>query len=211
MAGSEPQPAPAVATVRRLWWSRRFGRLGWYQPYRRFCWHRRLGGSGGIRSTASSSGCATMCFADFPCGYYGNDVQKCVLDKPNSILVGHDVSCQEVCGTPCCSGADAEGRWKTVLSGQCAHIRPQPRHRVQPTSPRHASHRRKPAEVLRTVPVRRDNIVSSSVSYARRAAIVLTTSLPVATSTVGDRARAGRFQPAHSAVDRPKLYAAAME
>ena len=62
------------------------------------------GGSGGIRSTASSSGCATMCFADFPCGYYGNDVQKCVLDKPNSILVGHDVSCQEVCGTPCCSG-----------------------------------------------------------------------------------------------------------
>jgi hypothetical protein len=62
------------------------------------------GGSGGIRSTASSSGCATMCFVDFPCGYYGNDVQKCVLDKPNSILSGHNVSCQEVCGTPCCSG-----------------------------------------------------------------------------------------------------------
>ncbi len=61
-------------------------------------------GIGGRGGSAGSGGCTSICNVDYPCGYYGNDIPKCVLNKPNSILAAHDVSCQEVCGTPCCSG-----------------------------------------------------------------------------------------------------------
>jgi hypothetical protein len=62
------------------------------------------GGTGGISSTGGSSGCKNMCNIDFPCGYFGNDVPKCLRNSPNSITSHYGVSCQEACGTPCCTG-----------------------------------------------------------------------------------------------------------
>jgi hypothetical protein len=60
------------------------------------------GGAGGTHATTTS--CGFMCAADFPCSHDGKDKPKCVLGDPSSISVGRDVSCQEVCHTPCCTG-----------------------------------------------------------------------------------------------------------
>jgi hypothetical protein len=60
-----------------------------------------LGGTGGVSGTTACT--KTECFADFPCSV-GGVSSTCVSGDPSAIEVGHDVSCAEVCGTPCCSG-----------------------------------------------------------------------------------------------------------
>ena len=212
MAGSEPQPAPAVATVRAALVESAVREARVVSAVQAVL---LASAARGVRAASEAPPVpvdAQPCASPtFPVGTTETTFRNASWTNPIRSFPATTSAARKSVERPAAQGADAEWRWKTVLSGQCAHIRPQPRHRVQPTSPRHASHRRKPAEVLRTIPVRRDNIVSISVFYVRRAAIVLTTFPPAATSTVGDWARAGRFQPAYSAVDRPKLYAAAME
>ena len=61
-----------------------------------------LGGSAGTVSTTACT--LSMCSADFPCWVSGQDKPKCVTGQPKSIAVGQEVSCEEACHTPCCSG-----------------------------------------------------------------------------------------------------------
>jgi hypothetical protein len=60
------------------------------------------GGSGGAAGTTACT--HTICAADFPCWVDGRDKASCVPGRPDRYAVGKEVSCEEVCGTPCCSG-----------------------------------------------------------------------------------------------------------
>jgi hypothetical protein len=62
------------------------------------------GGSGGTSSTA----CTTMCFVDFPCSMTASAGPNCVTGDPSVVATGRNVSCQEACGTPCCSGGGCQ-------------------------------------------------------------------------------------------------------
>jgi hypothetical protein len=76
------------------------------------------GGSGG-----QSTVCAKIeCNADFPCYYNGYDKPKCVVGDPNSAAIGEDVGCEEVCGTPCCSGSSCKTTTSPCPTGTvCAY------------------------------------------------------------------------------------------
>jgi hypothetical protein len=66
------------------------------------------GGAGGAGGVSTSTACTSMCFVDFPCSMTPGSGPKCVSGNPGSIATGRTFSCEEVCGTPCCSGAGCE-------------------------------------------------------------------------------------------------------
>jgi hypothetical protein len=64
------------------------------------------GGGGGQGMAGGNSGSTDCTHCEgFPCSFGGLDVPRCVLGKPGFISVGRDTSCEDVCGTPCCSGS----------------------------------------------------------------------------------------------------------
>jgi len=63
------------------------------------------------------------CNVDFPCP--ADSVPSCARGNPKSIVNHVTVSCAEICGTPCCSGAQCQGRPQDCPSGTaCAYPSP---------------------------------------------------------------------------------------
>ena len=84
------------------------------------------GGPGGVGGTSACT--KITCAADFPCSASGYSAPRCIVGDPSSISVGRDVSCAEVCGTPCCSGGSCRMEAQACSAGTvCVYSPPNTR------------------------------------------------------------------------------------
>jgi hypothetical protein len=76
--------------------------------------------------TGGSGGCQQICYVDYPCWVEGF-TRRCLAGDPQILLTGHDLSCLEVCGTPCCSGGACQVRAEPCEAGtKCAYLNLEP-------------------------------------------------------------------------------------
>jgi hypothetical protein len=80
--------------------------------------------AGGAIETGGPEVCTGfICNVDFPCP--ADQPPSCARGNPKSIVNYVTVGCEEICGTPCCSGAQCQGRSQDCPSGRaCAYPSP---------------------------------------------------------------------------------------
>ena len=81
------------------------------------------GEAGSKPDTGAPEVCTSYCNVDFPCS--ADRVPACARGNPKAIVNYVTVGCEEICGTPCCSGAQCQGRSQDCPAGTaCAYPSP---------------------------------------------------------------------------------------